>query len=45
MLADTLEQAMRIGEESTNRLAKEKGDGIPTSLSLLHFEVPSKQAK
>jgi DNA-binding transcriptional ArsR family regulator len=46
LLGETLEQAMKIGEESTNRLAKEKGeDGIPTSLSLLHFEVPAKEAK
>src|ERR1700712_2747907 len=35
LLGDTLESAMKIGEESTNRLAKEQGDGIPTSLSLL----------
>lgn len=46
LLGETLEQAMKIGEESTNRLAKEKGDGgIPASLSILHFEVPPKQAK
>jgi DNA-binding transcriptional ArsR family regulator len=45
LLKETLEQAMKIGEESSNRLAKEKGDGIPTSLSLLHFEVPAKTAK
>ncbi len=45
LLAETLEQAMRIGEEAANRLATEKADGIPTSLSLLHFEVPAKAAK
>lgn len=45
LLGDTLESAMKIGEESASRLANEKADGIPTSLSLLHFEVPAKQAK
>jgi DNA-binding transcriptional ArsR family regulator len=45
LLDETLDQAMRIGEESASRLAKEKADGIPTSLSLLHFEIPAKQAK
>jgi DNA-binding transcriptional ArsR family regulator len=45
LLGETLEQAMKIGEESASRLAGEEGDGIPTSLSLLHFEVPPKAAK
>ncbi|HVV89999.1 MAG TPA: helix-turn-helix domain-containing protein [Solirubrobacterales bacterium] len=45
LLAETLEQAMRIGEESANRLADEGAEGIPSSLSLLHFEVPPKEAK
>ena len=42
LLGDTLESAMKIGEESASRLANEKADGIPTSLSLLHFELPAK---
>jgi DNA-binding transcriptional ArsR family regulator len=45
LLADTLEQTMRIGEESANRLAKERTDGIPASVSILHFEVPAREAK
>jgi DNA-binding transcriptional ArsR family regulator len=45
LLGDTLESAMKIGEESASRLANEKADGIPTSLSLLHFELPPKTAK
>jgi DNA-binding transcriptional ArsR family regulator len=45
LLGDTLESAMKIGEESASRLANEKADGIPTSLSLLHFELPPKAAK
>jgi DNA-binding transcriptional ArsR family regulator len=45
LLGETLESAMKIGEEAANRLAKEKTEGIPTSLSLLHFEVPPREAK
>ena len=45
LLGETLEAAMKIGEESASRLANDGGDGIPTSLSLLHFEVPAKEAK
>ena len=45
ILSDTLEQAMKIGEESASRLADDKVDGIPANLSLLHFEVPPKEAK
>ena len=45
LLTDTLEQTMKIGEESANRLAKEKTDGIPASVSILHFEVPAREAK
>jgi DNA-binding transcriptional ArsR family regulator len=45
LLGDTLEGAMRIGEESAGRLADEKTEGINSSLSLLHFEVPPKAAK
>ncbi len=36
---------MKIGEESASRLANDKADGIPATLSLLHFEVPPKEAK
>jgi DNA-binding transcriptional ArsR family regulator len=45
LLGDLLESAMKIGEQSASRLADEKADGIPTSLSLLHFELPAKPAK
>jgi DNA-binding transcriptional ArsR family regulator len=45
LLAATLEQAMTIGEESANRLAGDGTEGITTSLSILHFEVPPKEAK
>jgi DNA-binding transcriptional ArsR family regulator len=45
VLSDALEQAMKIGEESASRLANDKVDGIPANLSLLHFEVPAKEAK
>jgi DNA-binding transcriptional ArsR family regulator len=45
LLGDLLENAMKIGEESASRLANEKAEGIPTSLSLLHFELPAKPAK
>lgn len=44
LLSETLDGAMKIGEEAANRLAGEKADGFPTSLSLLHFEVPAKTA-
>jgi hypothetical protein len=45
LLGETLEQAMKISEESASRLANEGSEGIPTSLSLLNFEVPPKAAK
>jgi DNA-binding transcriptional ArsR family regulator len=45
LLSETLEQSMRIGEESASRLANDKADGIPATLALLHFEVPAKEAK
>jgi DNA-binding transcriptional ArsR family regulator len=45
LLGETLEQAMKIGEESAGRLANEGAEGIPASLALLHFEVPAKEAK
>jgi hypothetical protein len=45
LLGETLESAMKIGEESASRLANDGADGIPSSLSVLHFEVPAKEAK
>ena len=45
LLGETLEQAMKIGEESASRLANDGIDGIPANLSLLHFEIPPKEAK
>jgi DNA-binding transcriptional ArsR family regulator len=45
LLAETLESAMKIGEESATRLANDGADGIGSTLSLLHFEVPAKEAK
>jgi DNA-binding transcriptional ArsR family regulator len=45
LLGETLERAMKIGEESASRLADEGNGAIPTSLSLLHFEVPAREAK
>jgi hypothetical protein len=45
LLGETLESAMKIGEEAASRLANEKAEGIPSSLSLLHFQVPPKEAK
>jgi DNA-binding transcriptional ArsR family regulator len=45
LLGETLEGAMKIGEESATRLANEKADGVTSTLSLLHFEVPPKAAK
>ena len=45
LLSETLEGSMKIAEESASRLAKDKADGIPATLALLHFEVPAKEAK
>jgi DNA-binding transcriptional ArsR family regulator len=45
LLAETLESAMKIGEESATRLADDGAEGIGSTLSLLHFEVPAKEAK
>ncbi|MBS1861275.1 MAG: helix-turn-helix transcriptional regulator [Actinobacteria bacterium] len=45
LLSAALDGAMKIGEEAANRLAEEKAEGIPASLSILHFEVPPKAAK
>jgi DNA-binding transcriptional ArsR family regulator len=45
LLAETLDGAMKIGEDAAGRLAKSKDDGIQTSLGILHFEIPAKAAK
>jgi len=45
LLGETLDGAMKIGEEAANRLAEEKAEGISTSLSIMHFVVPDRQAK
>jgi DNA-binding transcriptional ArsR family regulator len=45
VLADTLNRANEIQEEAASRLAADKAEAIPTSLAILHFEVPSKDAK
>jgi DNA-binding transcriptional ArsR family regulator len=45
LLSETLEQSMKIGEEAAGRLANDGADGISTSLSVLHFELPPKKAK
>jgi DNA-binding transcriptional ArsR family regulator len=45
LLGETLEQAMKISEDAADRLANDGAQGIPTSLSVLHFEVPPKEAK
>ena len=45
LLSETLEQSMKICEESASRLANDKADGIPATLALLHFEVPAKEGK
>jgi DNA-binding transcriptional ArsR family regulator len=45
VLSDTLNRANEIQEEAASRLADDKAKAIPTSLSILHFEVPSKDGK
>ena len=46
LLAQTLDQALKINEESASRLASDGDTGaIQTSLSILHFEVPAKVAE
>ena len=41
LLAELLEETVRIEAESTSRIAKEGGEGIKTKLVLLHFESPA----
>jgi DNA-binding transcriptional ArsR family regulator len=45
LLNDTLAQAMKIGEDAADRLASDGGEGINSSLAVLHFEVPVKETK
>jgi DNA-binding transcriptional ArsR family regulator len=40
LLADTLNRAIEIQEESATRLADEKSDSISTRMAILHFEAP-----
>jgi len=41
LLADTLNKAIEIQEESATRLSDEKSDSINTKLAILHFESPA----
>ncbi len=41
LLADTLNRAIEIQEESATRLSEEKTDPIDTMLGILHFESPA----
>jgi DNA-binding transcriptional ArsR family regulator len=45
LLTDTLNRANEIGEESAGRLAEDGAEEIPTTLAILNFEVPAKDAK
>jgi len=40
MLGETLDRAIKLGEEAASRIAEEKTEPIPTTLGLLHFETP-----
>jgi DNA-binding transcriptional ArsR family regulator len=42
LLAETLNKAIEIQEESASRLSGEKSDSIGTKLAILHFESPAK---
>jgi DNA-binding transcriptional ArsR family regulator len=41
LLADTLNRAIEIQEESATRLSDAKSDSISTKLAILHFESPA----
>jgi DNA-binding transcriptional ArsR family regulator len=41
LLANTLNRALAIQEESATRLSGEKSDAIDTKLAILHFESPA----
>ena len=46
LLAETLERALEIQEESANRLGSDKKtESIPTKLAILHFETPTAAKK
>jgi DNA-binding transcriptional ArsR family regulator len=45
LLADTLSRAIEIQEEAAGRLAEEKAEPIPSSMAILHFEMPAKDSK
>lgn len=45
VLQDSLDRALEIQDEATNRLAKAKKEGFPTKLAILHFESPAKRSK
>ncbi len=44
LLADTLDRAIEIQEESATRLSEEKSDPVATKLAILHFESPEAEA-
>lgn len=46
VLAETLDRALKIQEESASRLGDDKSDAIDTKLAILHFEsAPEKTSK
>jgi DNA-binding transcriptional ArsR family regulator len=45
LLAETLNRAIEIQEGAADRLANSKGDPVPTTLAILHFEKPEVEAK
>lgn len=45
VLKETLDRATEIQEEAASRLTKDKKEGFPTKLAILHFESPAKSAK
>jgi DNA-binding transcriptional ArsR family regulator len=45
LLMETLNRANEIQEEAASRLVDDKAEGLSTSLSILHFETPSKSSK
>jgi DNA-binding transcriptional ArsR family regulator len=45
LLMETLNRANEIQEEAASRLADDDAEALSTSLSILHFETPTKGAK
>jgi DNA-binding transcriptional ArsR family regulator len=45
LLAETLERALEIQDESANRLSDGKGPSLNTKLAILHFETPAAAKK